>query len=76
MSLLTALPSQDKNVTLHRLSGYLLPIRRHVQNDPWCGIPELTNENGAYCHDSCATQAWSASTILDFLEDVHKLVKA
>ncbi|KAH8116274.1 glycoside hydrolase family 13 protein [Phellopilus nigrolimitatus] len=64
---------KDKDVTLHRLLTYLLPVRRHIQSDPWRGIPELTNENGAYCHDSCNTQAWSASTLLDFLEDVHKI---
>ena len=32
-----------------------------------------TNESGAYCHDSCRTQAWSSSTILDLLDDVAKL---
>ncbi|KAL5531515.1 hypothetical protein ACEPAG_4392 [Sanghuangporus baumii] len=62
---------EDKDSTLHRLHNYLLPSRRHIQNDPWRGIPELTNENGAFCYDSCATQAWSASTLLDFLEEVH-----
>jgi glycogen debranching enzyme len=51
----------------------LLPARSHIQTDPWAGIPELTNENGAYCSDSCNTQAWSASCLLDFLETVHKL---
>ncbi|KAI5124195.1 hypothetical protein M0805_005046 [Coniferiporia weirii] len=64
---------KDKDVTLHRLLTRLLPIRHHIQNDPWHGVPELTNENGTYCRDSCNTQAWSASTLLDFLEDVHKI---
>ncbi|KAG2354956.1 amylo-alpha-1,6-glucosidase-domain-containing protein, partial [Suillus spraguei] len=45
----------------------------HIQTDPWAGIPELTNKNGQYCADSCNTQAWSASTLLDFLEEVHKM---
>jgi glycogen debranching enzyme len=44
-----------------------------VANDPWAGLPELTNSNGAYCHDSCRTQAWSASTILDVLEEMNAL---
>ncbi|KAG6831110.1 hypothetical protein H0H92_012787 [Tricholoma furcatifolium] len=51
----------------------LLEPRQHIQKDPWAGIPELTNENGSYCRDSCNSQAWSASTLLDFLETVHKL---
>lgn len=66
---------EDPTETLHHLLGILLPSRRHIRSDPWAGLPELTNENGAYCYDSCATQAWSASTLLDFLEDVHHLAE-
>lgn len=65
-------PLQDPNTTLHHLHHLLLPARHHIQSDPWAGLPELTNEKGAYCRDSCPTQAWSASTILDFLEEVHR----
>ncbi|KAJ6581356.1 glycoside hydrolase family 13 protein [Mycena capillaripes] len=64
---------KDVKDTLHHLLHILLPARSHIQNDPWAGIPELTNENGGYCGDSCHSQAWSASTLLDFLEVVHKL---
>lgn len=64
---------QDPTQTLHKLHEALLPSRHHIQNDPWAGLPELTNKNGEYCRDSCNTQAWSASTLLDFLEEVHKL---
>jgi glycogen debranching enzyme len=63
---------RDPKETLHYLHRLLLPPRKHIQNDPWAGIPELTNENGGYCPDSCNTQAWSASTLLDFLEEVHQ----
>lgn len=59
--------------TLHHLHTMLVQSRRYIQNDPWRGIPELTNENGNYCNDSCRTQAWSGSTLLDFLEDAHRL---
>ena len=63
---------KDPTQTLHYLHRLLLPARRHIRTDPWAGIPELTNKDGELCHDSCDTQAWSASTILDFLEEVHK----
>ena len=55
----------DKGITLHHLHTALLPAR--------AGIPELTNQHGAHCHDSCASQAWSASALLDALEDVHQV---
>jgi glycogen debranching enzyme len=29
--------------------------------------------DGQFCYDSCRTQAWSASTILDVLEEMHKI---
>ena len=38
-----------------------------VQSPPWYGLPELTNANGAFCPDSCRTQAWSFATILEAL---------
>jgi len=63
------------NDTLQYLHNALLVSRAHIQTDPWRGLPELTNHRGAFCHDSCNTQAWSASTLLDFLEDVHRLQK-
>ncbi|EGN96521.1 glycoside hydrolase family 13 protein [Serpula lacrymans var. lacrymans S7.3] len=64
---------EDNTQTLHHLHKILLPARRYIQNDPWAGIPELTNKDGQHCPHSCNTQAWSASTLLDFLEDVHKM---
>ncbi|KAH9945728.1 glycoside hydrolase family 13 protein [Amylocystis lapponica] len=66
---------EDPTQTLHHLSHCLLTQRHYIKTDPWAGLPELTNKDGAYCSDSCNTQAWSASTILDFLESVHKLSK-
>ncbi|KAL0067147.1 bifunctional 4-alpha-glucanotransferase/amylo-alpha-1,6-glucosidase [Marasmius tenuissimus] len=63
---------EDPVPTLHRLHEMLLVARNHIKTDPWAGIPELTNANGGYCGDSCRTQAWSNSTLLDFLEVVHK----
>jgi len=67
------LGKDDPKHTLHYLHTLLLGPRGHVEKDAWRGLPELTNENGSFCHDSCPTQAWSASTLLDFLALVHGL---
>lgn len=58
--------------TLYHLHQILLAPRHHIENDRWAGLPELTNANGGFCSDSCNTQAWSASTLLDFLDTVHR----
>ncbi|RKP27705.1 glycogen debranching enzyme [Syncephalis pseudoplumigaleata] len=41
-----------------------------VTTNAFAGLPELTNANGSYCADSCATQAWSAGTILSLLDQL------
>jgi len=64
---------EDISITLHHIYGVLRAPRAYIRNDPWAGLPELTNKDGAFCYDSCATQAWSASTILDVLEDINEL---
>ncbi|KAM0756163.1 glycoside hydrolase family 13 protein [Meredithblackwellia eburnea MCA 4105] len=58
--------------THHHIYHILSRHRAHIETDWWAGLPELTNENGAYCHDSCRTQAWSSSTLLDVLDDIAK----
>jgi len=60
---------------VHHVSQILLRLREHIDSDPWRGLPELCNDNGAYCPDSCNTQAWSASTILDVLHELNLMGK-
>ena len=58
----------DKNELQHIVESTHAIISRHLieaSTNHWRGLPELTNKNGAYCSDSCRTQAWSASAILE-----------
>lgn len=44
--------------------------KKWLSESEWSGLTELTNQDGALCPDSCPTQAWSASCILDLYMDV------
>ncbi|XP_050668408.1 glycogen debranching enzyme isoform X6 [Leptidea sinapis] len=48
------------------------PLLREMRGSPWRGLPELTGAGGAYCRDSCRTQAWSSACILEALVDAEK----
>jgi glycogen debranching enzyme len=48
-----------------RLAGCM----KAIQESPWAGLTELTQENGAFCGDSCPTQSWSASCLIDVFQD-------
>lgn len=62
----------EARATAWRVMSLLIPHRRHIESTPWAGLPELTNADGVECPDSCPTQAWSASTILDALELIQE----
>ncbi|KAI8815426.1 glucanotransferase domain of glycogen debranching enzyme-domain-containing protein [Cladochytrium replicatum] len=52
----------------------LLVHKLHIfdtMSNPFAGLPELTNEAGAFCYGSCPTQAWSSGTLLELLHDLH-----
>jgi glycogen debranching enzyme len=57
----------DAMLHIHRL---LLAHKKEIPKNQWAGLPELTNKDGAVCWDGCPTQAWSASTLLDLLENM------
>ena len=45
----------------------LVPMEKYVKSCKWEGLPELTNKDGAFCNDSCTTQAWSIGTVIEAL---------
>ena len=51
-----------------RLAGCMDMIR----TSPWAGLAELTNQNGSFCADSCPSQAWSASCMIDLFHDAQQ----
>ena len=54
-------------------------LRQHENtlfNSNWTALPELTNENGSFCRDSCPSQAWSFATLLDTLYDIRVVENA
>ena len=57
----------------HNILKYLVPHKKHFSHSPWMSLPELTNENGEYCGDSCHAQAWSIGTILEAMQKANHL---
>lgn len=57
-------------LTPSQVARILRTHREEIQTSAWRGLPELTNKDGDPCWDSCFTQAWSSSTLLDLFYDV------
>ncbi|XP_077266299.1 glycogen debranching enzyme-like isoform X3 [Temnothorax americanus] len=71
-----ALLIDDKDALFRTIDSTDAIISRHfieASTNHWRGLPELTNKDGSYCKDSCRTQAWSASVILEVLHDLMKI---
>ena len=65
-------PTEQEEIIQHvyaRLSAH----RKEIESTPWAGLTELTNKNGELCGDSSPTQAWSAGTLLDVIDDIRRI---
>jgi glycogen debranching enzyme len=68
---------QRRKTPEERIESYQQVTRRlagcmkAIQESPWAGLTELTQKDGAHCPDSCPTQSWSASCIIDLFEDAR-----
>ncbi|ODV91009.1 glycoside hydrolase family 13 protein [Tortispora caseinolytica NRRL Y-17796] len=47
--------------------------RRHINESVWAGLAELTNKDGSFCADSCTTQAWSSSCLIDLYQEISTM---
>lgn len=63
----------ERTETFQQVTRRLEGCKQALQNSPWKGLTELTNEKGAFCADSSPTQAWSAGCLLDLYYDASKL---
>ena len=61
-----------KTLTPPEIARITRAHRDHISTDIWAGLPELTNKDGETCWDSCFTQAWSASGLLDLMFDMQQ----
>ncbi|KAK3091545.1 hypothetical protein FSP39_020658 [Pinctada imbricata] len=59
--------------TVNEIKTCLTKHYAAILHSPWRSLPELTNNNGNYCRDSCPAQAWSVACILEVLYDLEQI---
>ncbi|KAF1355279.1 hypothetical protein BDV97DRAFT_345156 [Delphinella strobiligena] len=64
--------AEEKVEAFQQVTQRLEGCRHMIRESPWAGLTELTNQNGAFCGDSCPTQAWSASCLIDLYQDASE----
>jgi glycogen debranching enzyme len=73
---------QRRKTPEERIESYQQVTRRMagcikaIQESPWAGLTELTQKNGEFCGDSCPTQSWSASCMIDLFQDASEYEQA
>ena len=59
-------------ISRHRIYRHLFNYTVEIRSNRFFGLPELTNDNGTFCKDSCSSQAWSAATVLELLRKLSE----
>ena len=65
--------SKDANMyksAVFAVQRALIQHKLYIQQDPFSGLPELTNMGGSACYFSCPTQAWSTAVFLELIFDI------
>ena len=45
---------------------------KKVAESEWSSLPELTNDNGSFCADSCDSQLWSIAVLLEAINTLKR----
>jgi glycogen debranching enzyme len=67
---------EGRTETFQQITKRLSGCMEMLKTSEWAGLTELTNKNGAFCADSCPTQAWSAGCLIDLFEEEMRLREA
>ncbi|KFA76010.1 hypothetical protein S40288_00341 [Stachybotrys chartarum IBT 40288] len=59
----------ERTEAFQQVTRRLVGCKEMIKHSPWAGLAELTQKNNEYCADSCQTQAWSASCLIDLYMD-------
>ncbi|ROV89393.1 hypothetical protein VSDG_08690 [Cytospora chrysosperma] len=60
---------EGRTEAFQQVTKRLMGCKEMIKSNPWAGLAELTQKNGEFCGDSCPTQAWSASCLIDVYMD-------
>ncbi|KAF3762761.1 family 13 glycoside hydrolase, partial [Cryphonectria parasitica EP155] len=60
---------EGRTEAFQQVTKRLMACKNMIRESPWAGLAELTQKDGAFCGDSCPTQAWSASCLIDLYMD-------
>uniref|UniRef100_A0A0N4ZYY6 Glycogen debranching enzyme n=1 Tax=Parastrongyloides trichosuri TaxID=131310 RepID=A0A0N4ZYY6_PARTI len=66
---------KDWTDTCKEIAKQLYIYEEYLDNSLWASLPELTNENGAYCPPSCEAQAWTIGCLLEVIHRFNQLNK-
>ncbi|KAI9739576.1 MAG: hypothetical protein M1834_006294 [Cirrosporium novae-zelandiae] len=64
---------EERTESFQQVTRRLEGCKKMIKDTPWAGLTELTNKDGSFCDDSCPTQSWSASCLVDLFYDAGEL---